>query len=165
MKGTGKSARPEWVISACLCGEPVRYDGQAYGFSILSELVRSGAAICVCPECLGGLPVPRLPCEIAPGGRVYDRRGCDRTDAFRQGASRVLEICLRQDIRKAVFKEKSPSCGVRMRYDGSFTGRLIPGEGLTVRLLRRHGHRCIQRRGYTGSFRLVGRKRLNSFWI
>ena len=72
-------------------------------------------------------------------GRVYDRRGCDRTDAFRQGASRVLEICLRQDIRKAVFKEKSPSCGVRMRYDGSFTGRLIPGEGLAVRLLRRHG--------------------------
>ena len=139
MKGTGKSARPEWVISACLCGEPVRYDGQAYGFSILSELVRSGAAICVCPECLGGLPVPRLPCEIAPDGRVYDRRGCDRTDAFRQGASRVLEICLRQDIRKAVFKEKSPSCGVRMRYDGSFTGRLIPGEGLAVRLLRRHG--------------------------
>ena len=85
------------------------------------------------------LPVPRLPCEIAPDGRVYDRRGCDRTDAFRQGASRVLEICLRQDIRKAVFKEKSPSCGVRMRYDGSFTGRLIPGEGLAVRLLRRHG--------------------------
>ena len=111
----------------------------AYDFSILSELVRSGAAICVCPECLGGLPVPRLPCEIAPDGRVYDRRGCDRTDVFRQGASRVLEICLRQDIRKAVFKEKSPSCGVRMRYDGSFTGRLIPGEGLAVRLLRRHG--------------------------
>lgn len=134
-----KRVRPEWAISACLCGEPVRYDGRAYDFPVLSDLVRSGAAISVCPECLGGLRVPRPPCERISNTLIADRQGHDRTEAFLQGARRVLEICQRHGIQKAIFKEKSPSCGVRWRYDGTFTGRLIANEGLTTHLLRYHG--------------------------
>ncbi len=72
-------------------------------------------------------------------------------------------VCAR--ISEAVFKEKSPSCGVRMRYDGSFTGRLIPGEGLTVRLLRRHGIAVYSEEDIPDLFGLSAAKRLNSFWI
>lgn len=131
--------KPAWIVSACLCGEPVRYDGRGFDYPVLTDLVRSGSALQVCPECLGGLPVPRSPCEIATNGRVFDCQGCERTTAFQQGARHVLNLCLKYGIRQAILKDKSPSCGVHERYDGSFTGRLISGEGLTTGLLRRHG--------------------------
>lgn len=137
---TKETARcPEWVISACLCGDPVRYDGRAFFYPSLVEMVESGRALKICPECLGGLSIPRAPCERQNDGRVLDSGNRDRTAAFQSGAERVLALCLRHGIQKAVLKEKSPSCGVRFRYDGSFSGRLISGEGITTQLLRSHG--------------------------
>ena len=139
MANASSRSHPEWVISACLCGDPVRYDGRAFSYSPLAKLVASGRALKVCPECLGGLPIPRLPCERQDDGRVQDASGQDRTAAFLSGAEQVLADCLRHGIQKAILKEKSPSCGVRFRYDGSFSGRLVSGEGLTAQLLRAHG--------------------------
>ena len=134
-----RRTRPAWIVSACLCGESVRYDGRAFCYPGLVNLVHTGEAVQVCPERLGGLSVPRPPCEITTGGRVFDCRGCDQTKAFQQGARKVLELCLRYGIRQAILKDKSPSCGVHTRYDGSFTGSLVSGEGLTTHLLRQHG--------------------------
>ena len=121
-------------VCACLlytsCGDPVRYDGRVFFYPSLVEMVESGRALKICPECLGGLSIPRAPCERQNDGRVLDSGNRDRTAAFQSGAERVLALCLRHGIQKAVLKEKSPSCGVRFRYDGSFSGRLISGEGI-----------------------------------
>ena len=126
------------LVSACLCGEICRYDGGDTAHPLFAALCKRGVAIPVCPEVLGGLSVPRAPCESA-GERVMDRDGVDRTAAFREGAARVLAIAREKGIARAVLKEGSPSCGVRCVYDGSFTSKIIPGEGITTVLLRKHG--------------------------
>ena len=90
----------------------------------------------VCPEQLGGLPTPRIPAERV-GDKVLSRTGADVTAAFRAGAERALEAA--QGTGKALLKERSPSCGCTCIYDGSFTGQVIPGQGVTAELLARHG--------------------------
>ena len=92
----------------------------------------------VCPECLGGLKIPRAPAEIL-GCRVVDFSGGDVSAAFRLGAERVLQIAVKYGVELAILKERSPSCGSRMIYDGSFSGRKIPGQGITAALLRKNG--------------------------
>ncbi len=131
--------RPEYVISACLCGQATRYDGRSKPVSpSVQALIDSGAVIPVCPECMGGLPTPRPPAEIC-GDRVVNTAGVDVTAQYRSGAEKVLAICREHGIRKAILKENSPSCGCRFVYDGSFTRRLIPGRGVTVTLLEANG--------------------------
>ena len=102
---------------------------------------RSQQADCVAglrlPEGLAELPTPRPPCEIA-GERVLRNDGADLTEAFARGAQRALEMALRHECRLAVVKSRSPSCGAGHIYDGSFSKRLCEGDGLWVRLLRRH---------------------------
>lgn len=97
----------------------------------------------ICPECLGGLPVPRSPCELCPDGRVISREGKDCTRAYLSGAQQVLELCLKNGITCAILKENSPSCGSQFVYDGSFSGRKIPGQGITAALLRQNGIRVL----------------------
>lgn len=146
--------KPEFFISACLCGRPVRYDGRDCGQPVYRRLVEEGRGIAACPECLGGLPTPRCPSEIR-GGRVIARDGADVTAAFREGAQRALELCRRYGLRRAILKENSPSCGCRRIYDGSFTGAKIDGEGITARLLREHGIEvCSEEDGLPGELRL-----------
>lgn len=130
--------RPLVLISACLCGERCRYNGEVLSYPRFERLVHEGLALAVCPEVLGGLGVPRPPCEIR-GGRVIAGDAKDVTEAFEKGARAVLAPARQHGIRAAVFKERSPSCGSGHVYDGSFSGRLVPGAGLAAALLMRHG--------------------------
>lgn len=143
---------PSILVSACLAGYNCKYNGRSNLLPEIKELVARRQAIPVCPEKLGGLPVPRPPAEIQEGdgfdvlqgkARVIDRSGKDVTQAFLRGAYAVLELARCIGARVAILKERSPSCGVRCIYDGSFTGRTRPGCGVTVALLLRHGLRVF----------------------
>ena len=128
------------LVSACLLGEPCRYDGASKPVEALRQLEAQGyELIPVCPEVMGGLATPRPPAEVQEDGRVVNREGVDVTAEYRRGAQGALEIAQREDCTLAVLKEKSPSCGNREIYDGSFSRRLIPGMGVTARLLTQKG--------------------------
>ena len=143
----------EYIVSACLCGEKTRYDGKAFVSENIKKLVDEGKAIIVCPEVAGGLKVPRLPCEIK-NGRVINITSDDKTDNFVDGAIKTLEIAHKYNIKKAILKEKSPSCGSKFIYDGNFSKTLIPGEGITTRLLRLNNIEVISDEEYDQLFTL-----------
>jgi len=126
------------LISACLLGRPCRYDGGSNGIPAATALGERFELIPVCPEQLGGLPTPRVPSERV-GDRVLTQNGADVTDAFRAGAERTLALVREEDVGAALLKERSPSCGCAGVYDGTFTGRVVPGQGVTAELLARHG--------------------------
>lgn len=131
-------------MSACLLGAPVRYNGKdkKSGSPILERWVREGRVVSACPEVLGGLGTPRAPSEIvqiAGLRRIVANTGRDVTAEFERGAALALEQALADDVRVAVLKEGSPSCGSAWTYDGTFTGTRIAGEGVTTALLRRRG--------------------------
>ncbi|MCY1408508.1 hypothetical protein D9M71_238290 [compost metagenome] len=137
------------LVSRCLLGHRVRYDGGAHGpFDLLQRWQAQGRVIALCPEVAGGLPTPRPPAEI-PGGqgvevlegsvRIVTVDGEDVSEAFIQGAEQAVELVRRHEIRMAVLKARSPSCGNRENYDGSFSGQRVPGEGVTAAALKRMG--------------------------
>lgn len=139
--------RPEkLLISACLLGQPVRYDGKSKGLTSelaqawLSQLQQQNRLVVICPEIAGGLPVPRPPAEYQlESGMVITQQKVDVTAEFRLGAEKALELCQQHDIKFALLKANSPSCGTKQVYDGSFSGNLIAGMGLTARLLTENG--------------------------
>ena len=131
------------LVSRCLLGEPCRYDGRSKPHQRVMELEKGYRLVPVCPEVLGGLPTPRPPAEIRPDGRVVNREGQDVTREYEEGAQQALELAVREGCRTAVLKENSPSCGCREIYDGSFSKRLIPGQGIAARLLTEHGIRVL----------------------
>ena len=90
------------------------------------------------PEVEGGLPIPRKPSE-RKGDKVFNNAGKDVTKNFVEGAQKALNICKYLDIKIAVLKERSPSCGSNQIHDGSFKNKLIPGQGVTTELLRKNG--------------------------
>lgn len=128
------------LVSACLLGVNCRYNGipkeDAAVKALLSE--EDITLLPVCPEQLGGLPTPRTPSE-RKGETVVSADGEDRTEAFTRGAEETLQIAKLYGCEAALLKERSPSCGNKEVYDGSFTGTLVPGEGVTAELLRRNG--------------------------
>lgn len=128
------------LVSACLLGQPVRYDGQSKGIvsDWLRELGAEGRVLAFCPEVAGGLPIPRPPAE-RQGELVVTASGLDVTAEFARGAALALETCQQQGIRFALLKEGSPSCGSGRIYNGRFEGQSVAGEGMTTALLRRHG--------------------------
>ena len=128
------------LISACLLGEPVRYDGQSCPLvhPAMDQLKRKAVLIPICPEVDGGLPIPRPPAEIHEG-KVLTIEGHEVTSAFEAGADKALETAMARGATLALLKEKSPSCGVNQIYDGSFSGTRIPGQGLTAQTLREAG--------------------------
>lgn len=137
------------LVSRCLLGHPVRYDGGASGpFDLLARWQAQGRVVALCPEVAGGLPTPRPPAEI-PGGQgaevlagrvpVVDVTGADVTRAFMAGAEVALQLVRRHGIKVAILKANSPSCGNLETYDGSFSGVRVVGEGVTAALLRREG--------------------------
>ncbi|MEO3788437.1 DUF523 domain-containing protein [Actinocorallia sp. B10E7] len=128
------------LVSGCLLGQPVRYDGKAKTNSsdILARWRTEGRVVPFCPELAGGLGVPRPPAELQ-AGRVITVNGQDVTDAFTRGAELALAAARNAGARIAVLKEGSPSCGSGLIADGTFGGGKIPGEGLTTALLRAHG--------------------------
>jgi uncharacterized protein YbbK (DUF523 family) len=133
---------PFILVSACLLGNPVRYDGRTAGpvDPRLEEWSRRGWVLPVCPEIEGGLPTPRPPAEIAGGAsgdqvlagraRVLSPVGDDVTGAYVAGAETVLQLARSQGVRAAILKEGSPSCGTLQIHDGAFSGRRIPGRGV-----------------------------------
>ncbi|OIO00884.1 MAG: purine-nucleoside phosphorylase [Desulfovibrionaceae bacterium CG1_02_65_16] len=126
------------LVSACLAGRACRYDGAAASHPAVLALVARGLAVPVCPEELGGLPTPREPMELCRG-RVLGRSGADRTEAFVDGAREALNICRERGCVAAVLKARSPSCGCGHVYDGAFSGRLVPGDGVFAALLKAGG--------------------------
>ena len=143
---------PRILVSACLLGNPVRYDGtdKLLGNSRLQALQAAGRVLGLCPEVAGGLPVPRPAAEIHDGNgndvidgsaSVRTRDGTDVTEAFIGGARQALETCRRFGIEVAILTERSPSCGSNQIHDGSFSGSLLKASGVTTALLRRHGIR------------------------
>ena len=125
------------LISACLLGVCCRYDGDSKAYPGIEQLARQHTLVPVCPEQLGGLPTPRPPAERR-GDRVVTRSG-DVTEQYRRGAEEALKLCKLLGCEAAVLKERSPSCGRGAVYDGTFTGTLTPGDGVTAELLASHG--------------------------
>jgi len=128
------------LISRCLLGDPCRYDGKSKPLSAetLEMLRERYQLIPVCPEVLGGLPTPRTPSE-RQGDRVVMKTGADVTEEYRIGAEAALRAAQENQVCAAVLKERSPSCGKGEIYDGSFTGTLIEGNGVTAEVLLNAG--------------------------
>lgn len=131
------------LVSACLLGVPCRYDGASKPCPAVAELERKYRLIPVCPEQLGGLPTPRPASEIGKDGKVRNTLGVDVTAQYRAGAEAALRLALANGCQIAVLKEKSPSCGSGRIYDGSFSGNLTDGDGVTVQLFRKNGIRTV----------------------
>ena len=128
------------IVSACLAGYRCRYDGKVNPDPQIVDLVKNGKAVPVCPEMMGGLPCPRVPAErTADGRRVVMRDGTDVTEAFMRGASETLRIAELYGCDRAILKARSPSCGKGTVYDGTFSGTLKTGNGVTAELLMQHG--------------------------
>ena len=126
------------LVSACLLGEACRYDGKSKGNDAVRALAEKYELIGVCPEVAGGLATPRSPAE-RQGMRVIAESGADVTANYRRGAEAALALYAREGCCAAVLKAKSPSCGSGEIYDGSFSRRLVPGDGVTAELLKAHG--------------------------
>lgn len=141
------------LVSQCLLGMPVRYDGGAHGpFDLLQRWRAEGRVVSVCPEVAGGLPTPRPPAEIPTGqgegvlaGQlpVLTVDGASVTAQFLAGAEHALRLVSKHGIRFAVLKARSPSCGNHETYDGSFSGTRVTGEGVTAAALRQAGVRVF----------------------
>lgn len=123
------------LVSACLLGERCRYDGRASESPAVQALGKRFELVPVCPEVLGGLTTPRLPVERR-GLRVVRSDGADVSAAFRLGAERTLAVARERNVAAAILKSRSPSCGVGRIYDGTFSGRLRDGDGITAEWLR-----------------------------
>ena len=130
--------KPRLLVSACLLGVNCRYDGGGKAIPALEALMELAELIPVCPEILGGLPTPRTPSERRDG-RVVAKDGRDVTDAFQRGAGEALKLAELFGAKLALLKERSPSCGSGQIYDGSFSGGLTPGDGVTAELLKEGG--------------------------
>ena len=128
------------LISACFLGRRCKYDGGSNTLprERLERLAARYRLIPVCPETAGLLPIPREPSERRDGG-VYARDGANVTAAYERGAQTALRLCERFGCRKALLKERSPSCGSGVIYDGTFSRTLVPGDGWTAEKLRAQG--------------------------
>lgn len=146
------------LVSPCLIGIQTRWDESCDEIEALSDLVRSGQAVFLCPEQLGGLTTPREPAEIEKGrtakdvlrgdAKVFTITGKDVTKQFVGGAQRILKFCREMGIESAIMKADSPSCGSQRTYDGTFTGTIIPGRGITAELLEQNGIRVFNEKNY-----------------
>lgn len=136
------------LVSACLLGHKVRYNGSTDEHPLLMKYNEIGKFIAICPECLGQLSIPRSPVEIINGkgqdvltgtAKIMSKLEEDVTVNFIAGAEKLLKIAEQYGIKAAILKERSPSCGVHQIYDGTFSGKKIVGEGVAAALLRQHG--------------------------
>lgn len=126
------------LVSACLAGIPCRYNGQATPNAEVMQLVQLGQAIPVCPEMLEGLSTPRVAVELKDN-RALGEKGEDFTFEFHMGAEETLKIAQKWGCKQALLKSGSPSCGYGKIYDGSFTGKMKKGNGITAELLHTNG--------------------------
>ena len=130
------------LVSACLLGQKCKYNGGDNYSEAVAKYVKGHEVIPVCPEVEGGLPIPRIPCEIV-GGVVTNAEGISNDKEFRRGAELCLKKALEEHVDLAILQSRSPSCGVNQIYDGTFTGKLISGKGVFARLLEENGIETI----------------------
>ncbi len=129
------------LISSCLVGENVKYDGgnnDITADTFIQKLLNEDMLIPLCPEVAGGLETPRVPVEIV-NKKAINQEGEDKTLFFERGAQRALELCKEFDIKYAILKFRSPSCGSELIYDGTFTHTLVTGDGFCSKLLKENG--------------------------
>lgn len=134
----------KYLISACLMGENCKYNGGNNRNEALIRFLHEGKHpyVCVCPEVLGGLPIPR-PCAEIKGESVINSIHEDVGDAFRSGALRALAIAKNEQVDLAILQSRSPSCGVNQRYSGNFDGTLVEGSGIFAQLLHENSIAAI----------------------
>jgi len=125
------------IVSACLAGINCRWDGESRPCQKVVDLVKQGKAIPVCPEQLGGVTTPRTPAE-QKDEKVFTKTGEDVTSQFEKGAEEALKIALLSNCDEAIIKSKSPSCGCGKVYDGTFSGKLIDGDGVFAKILKKN---------------------------
>ena len=130
------------MVSACLAGENCKYNGGNNRNKKVEALFNGNRIIPICPEVMGGLSTPRVPSEIVHG-IVMNKDGVNVDREYRCGAEMALKIAEREQPDLVILQSRSPSCGVKQRYDGTFTETLIDGPGLTAELLMRHGFRVV----------------------
>ena len=130
------------AVSACLLGENCKYNGGNNYSAKLAKFLEGHEVVGVCPEVLGGLPTPREAAEIVDG-IVKRKDGISVDKEFRKGAERALKIVKEQNVDLVILQSRSPSCGVNVIYDGTFSKTMISGDGVFVRLLKESGIRAI----------------------
>ena len=140
------------MVSACLLGDNVKYNGGNNKNDVLIDFLRDYEIVKICPEVMGGLSTPRIPSEIKENS-VYNKEKIDVTDKYRLGAYNALEVAKREGIHVAILKERSPSCGSTYIYDGTFSGTIINGEGITTKLLRENGIIVLNENNYQEYFK------------
>ncbi len=129
-------------VSACLIGENCKYNGGNNYSEKVMKYLEGHNVVPVCPEVLGGLPVPRKTAEIVCG-TVRNEDGTSVDMQFRTGAQKALKILLDNQVKLVILQSRSPSCGVKKIYDGTFSGTTIPGKGIFAKLLEEHGIETI----------------------
>lgn len=130
------------IVSACLAGIKCRYDGEGKPCQKVLDLIKQGKAIPICPEQLGGLTTPRNPAEQKEN-KVFTKTGEDVTSQFENGAEESLKIALLANCDEAILKSKSPFCGCGKVYDGTFSGKLIDGDGVFAKILKKNNIKVI----------------------
>ncbi|MGL5541540.1 MAG: DUF523 domain-containing protein [Erysipelotrichaceae bacterium] len=126
------------LVSACLVGVNCKYSGGNNYQKELVTFLENHEVFLICPEEAGGLSTPRIPCEIV-GNQVLDANGKDVSDAFACGAQKALDLCQSKGIQHAILKERSPSCGVKEVYDGTFSHTVVDGMGICAKKLAQNG--------------------------
>ena len=139
----GQAEKAPILVSACLLGVACTHRGESKANEALRRLAGEARVIPICPEVAGGLPIPRPAAELGPDGRVRTACGDDVTEYYERGAAQAVELARNENVTRAVLKARSPSCGSREIYDGSHSGALVEGEGVTARALRRAGVELI----------------------
>ncbi|MBQ4110385.1 MAG: DUF523 domain-containing protein [Clostridia bacterium] len=141
-------------VSACLCGDNCKYSGGNNLNEEILKLYNEGKALKICPECLGGLEIPRAPAELfncsgsdvlSGTGKVFSKDGKDVTSAFIKGAKEALKIIKENGITTVILKSRSPSCGFGKIYNGDFSGTLIDGNGVAAQLFYDNGIEVLQK--------------------
>ena len=140
------------LISACLSGVNCKYNGINKRNLKVEKIIQENDTIMICPEIMAGLGTPRPPAEITKGtgadvlnkkAKVLDKNGNDYTEKFIVGAKKALNVAKTLNIKKAILKSKSPSCGFGKTYDGTFSNKLIEGNGVTAEILSKNGIKII----------------------
>jgi uncharacterized protein YbbK (DUF523 family) len=130
------------AVSACLLGENCKYNGGNNYSEKVKNYIEGHEVIPICPEVLGGLSTPREPAEI-DCGIVKNKDGTSVDAQFRKGAELALDIVIKNQVELVILQSRSPSCGVNTIYDGSFTGKIIPGQGVFAELLKKNNIKAI----------------------
>lgn len=130
------------LVSACLLGENCKYNGSNNYSAAVAEFVKGKEILSLCPEMMAGMGCPRTPIEIVDGV-LMDRDGKNVDAAMRQAVEKAMEQIRQEEVQYAVLQSRSPTCGVNQVYDGSFSGKLIPGSGIFAQALKEAGYRVV----------------------